>query len=258
MGVLLGITGGIGSGKTSLSRFLGELVQNHVVYETNAPIIEIANRFNQLLEAELNFDTTNNEEELVNQVLIWMPDIITEHLHFDTTWNHLAICPKDRRTHPELYEKLFTYVSLVRKKPKLVEQTITSQNKSDYRPLLQWLGGYFVAKLSPAIWYDELFRRIGIHDSHRDLVIITGLRYPNDAAILRTHSGKVIAVERPGVTADSTDITEVMRSKIVPDITVTNDSSPEQLQKTAEMLWNDIAAGKPHKMYKALDTAGNV
>ncbi len=249
MGEILGITDDIGSGKTSLATFLGDLVQNHASYEPNMPIIEVANRFNQLLEAELNFETTDDDTELVNQALIWMPDIISEHLHFDTTWNHLAITAKSKRTNPELYKKLFVYLNHVRANPQLVERAITSANKELYRPLLQWFGGYFVAKLSPAIWYDELFRRIDLHDNHRDLVLILGVRYPNDADIVRAHNGRVIAITRPGNTADSTDITQAQRSRIVPDITITSNGTLEQLQKTAETVWNDIAAGAPQKSY---------
>lgn len=249
MGELLGITGGIGSGKTSLANFLGELVQNHATYETNGPIIEIANRFNQLLETELNYETTDNNTELVNQALIWMPDIISEHVHFDTTWNHLAITTKSKRSNPELYEKLFAYLSQIRANPKLIEQTITTANKELYRPLLQWLGGYFVAKLSPTIWYDELFRRIDLYDSRRDLVIILGLRYPSDADIVRMRGGRVIEIMRPDNNPDNTDVTEEQREQIKPDITIISNGTLEHLQKTAEAVWNDIAAGKPKESY---------
>ncbi|HVI69242.1 MAG TPA: hypothetical protein VM581_02180, partial [Magnetospirillaceae bacterium] len=212
-------------------------------------VIEVANRFNQLLEAELNFETTNDDTELINQALIWMPDIITEHLHFDTTWNHLAITAKAVRTHPELYEKIFTYLTQVHGNLTLVEQTITSANKKDYRPLLQWLGGYLVAKLSPVIWYDELFRRIDLRDARSDLVVIVGLRYPSDAVAIQTRGGRVLTMSRTGLSADETDITEVQRSSIVPDITIINNGTLEALRITAQALWNDIAAGAAKKQY---------
>ncbi len=250
MGELLGITGAIGSGKTTLAQFLGETVENHVIYETNVPIIEVANRFNQLLEAELNFETTDDDAEMVNQALIWMPDVITEHLHHETTWNHLAITPKDMRAHPELYEKLLAYLALVRKNHAIVEQTITTENKQSYRDLLQWLGGYFVAKISPTIWYDELFRRIELHDSQRSLVIINGVRYISDVAMVRQHGGRIVQVTRPK-TPTQNDITEAEINKIEPDIIVVNNGSFADLQKLAENLWNDIAAGKPQKTYTA-------
>lgn len=246
------MTGAIGSGKSTLADYLGQVVQNHALYETNGPVIEVANRFNQLLEAELNFATTDNDTELVNQLLIWMPDIITEHLHHDTTWTHLALNPKDIRTHPELYEKLFAYVARVRKDPKLAEQTITTDNKATYRDLLQWLGGYFVAKLSPTIWYDELFRRIDLHDAHRDLILVSGVRYLSDAVVIREHRGRLLKVTRPDTTPTHSDITEAERDKIEPDITIVNNGSLADLQLLAENLWNDIAAGAPQKEYRAV------
>lgn len=251
MGELIGITGAIGAGKTSLAQFFGQLVQNHAVYETNGPIIEVANRFNQLLEAELNFETTDNDVEMANQALIWMPDVISEHLHHETTWTQLALTAKDMRAHPELYEKLLAYLAKIRKDHTIVEQTVTTAAKEQYRELLQWLGGYFVAKISPTIWYDELFRRIDLHDARRDLVIVNGVRYVSDAAAIREHGGRVVQVVRPGQPRNHSDVTEAEGSKIEPDIILQNNGSVNELQKITEAIWNDIAAGNPQKTYHA-------
>lgn len=251
MGELLGITGAIGSGKSTLASLLGDTVQNHAHYETSGPIIEVANRFNQLLEAELNFETATDDTELINQVLIWMPDVLAEHLHHDTTWNHLAITPKDAHAHPEQYEKLYSYLARVHKDLAIVEHTITAENKTDYRDLLQWLGGYFVAKISPTIWYDELFRRIELREVYTALVTIGGVRYPSDAQMVRNHGGRILRIVRPGLADDTHDTTETQRSAIEADITVVNNGTPEQLQKLAETIWNDIAAGAPKATYQA-------
>jgi len=251
MGELLGISGAIGSGKTTFARLIGQTVENHAIYETSMVIIEVANRFNQLLEAELNFDTANDDTELVNQSLVWMPDIISEHLHHETTWAHLAITSKDQRIHPELYKKLFDYLKNVRANHKLVEQTITTVNKVEYRSLLQWLGGYFVAKISATIWYDELFRRIDLHESRRSLVIISGVRYLSDAELVRQHRGRIICISRPNLKPSGDDITELESLKIEPDITVVNNGTVQDLQKLTEEIWNDIATGAPKKTYMA-------
>lgn len=250
MGELLGITGGNDSGKTTLAGLLGQLVENHAVYETGELVIEIGNRFNQLLEAELNFDTTDDDTELVNQALIWMPDVIAEVLHHDTTWNHLAITLKDRHARPELYDKLYGYLHAVKQDHRLIEHTITSENKTLYRPFLQWLGGYFVAKISPTIWYDELLRRIDLHETHRDLIIINGVRYISDAAILKGRGGRIVSIKRPRVEHQA-DVTESEISRIHPDITVHNNGSIADLQRLSETIWNDIAAGAPHREYYA-------
>jgi hypothetical protein len=180
-----------------------------------------------------------------------MPDVVTEHLHHDTTWAQLAITPKDVHARPELYEKLFAYLTRVHADLQLVEQTISSENKSDYRDLLQWLGGYLVAKISPTIWYDELFRRIELHEGYTALVTISGVRYASDAQMVHNHGGRVIKIERPGLSGNTTDVTEAEGNSIEPDITVINNGSLEQLTTLVATLWNDIAAGKPKDTYRA-------
>lgn len=252
MAELIGITGAIGSGKSTVAELLGQLVQNHAHYEMSGPIIEVANRFNQLLEAELNFETTDEDIELVNQVLIWMPDVVNEHLHHDVTWTQLALIAKDMRVHPELYEKLLIYMTKVHGDHTLVEHTITSKNKNNYRELLQWIGGYFIAKISPTIWTDEVFRRIDLHEQFRDLVLFGGIRYLSDAESVRQHAGRIIKVTRPSEVQPGGDVTEAERGKIDADITVINNGTLEQLQLLLETVWNDIAAGTPKKEYSAV------
>lgn len=252
MAELIGITGAIGSGKSTVAEFLGQLVQNHAHYEMSGPIVEVANRFNQLLETELNFETADEDIELINQVLIWMPDVISEYLHRDVTWAQLAINPKDTLKHPELYEKLLVYVARVRKNHTIVEKTITIKNKSDYRDLLQWIGGYFLTKISPTIWTDEVFRRIDIHEQFRELVLFSGIGSLSDAENVRQHDGRILRVTRPHQEDEVSDITESERNKIMPDITVVNNGSLQQLQLTIENVWNDVAAGRPKKEYTAI------
>jgi energy-coupling factor transporter ATP-binding protein EcfA2 len=251
MAELIGITGAIGSGKSTVAEFLGQLVQNHAHYEMSGPIVEVANRFNQLLEAELNFETTDTDIELVNQVLIWIPDVISEHLHRDVTWTQLAINPKDMRIHPELYEKLLIYIARVRENPAVAEKTITTENKNDYRDLLQWIGGYFMTKISPIVWTEEVFRRIDIHEQFRELILFSGIRSLSNAESVRQHKGRILRVTRPDEQKVVNDITEAERDQIMPDITVVNNGSLAQLQLVLENVWNDIAAGKPKKEYKA-------
>ncbi len=251
MSDIIGITGAIGSGKSTFATFLSDLEPSHAVYETSGLIIELAADFNRALSGELAFETTTNNVELVNQALIWFVESISEHLHTEATWNQLAITPHLQAAHPELFEKIFTYVDAAKAQPSLLDAAITAANKPTYRPLLQWLGGYLIARLHKTIWYDELFRRIDLHDSDKNLVIVNGLRYPSDAEVVRLHGGRIIAVDRPLNGADTTDMTEASRSEITPDCTVHNNGTPAQLQLLAEQFRSDMVVGKLRASYSA-------
>ncbi len=252
MGYVIGITGDIGSGKSTFAALLRSMEPSHAIYETSELISEVAEDFNRALSGELAFETTTNNVELVNQALIWFIEAISERLHQDdVVWNQLAITKHNLAAHPELFEKLFVYLDAVKKQPSMLDTRITTENKNQYRPLLQWLGGYLVAKISSGIWYDELFHRIGLHDADKSLVIIGGVRYPNDAAAVRSHGGIVLGVERPGLAADVADITESSRSQIQPDVLVHNDGSLDELQKLAERFWDDLGAGNCQQNYNA-------
>lgn len=251
MGELIGISGAIGSGKTTFANFLASCEPQHAIYETYTLVAEIANAFNQALRAELVFETAQTDIDLVNQVLIWLPEAISEHLHCHVVWNQLAITSHDTRAHPALYEKLFLYLRQVKQKPELLGQPITSHNKADYRALLQWIGGYLVVKIQKTIWYDELLRRIFLRESHTKLVIICGIRYPSDAEAVRHAGGKIITIVRPNMTTDNRDVTESQRSAIKPDTLIINKADESELQLVAEAFVNDLFSGTLKAQYAA-------
>lgn len=252
MGELLGITGAIGSGKSTLAKALAAVEPNHAMYETWQVVAEVAQAFNTALKAELAFETTAKPIELTNQVLIWLPDAISEHLHHEVAWNQLAINHRDSLANPKLYKKLFIYLKTIGHNHKLLDQPITKDNKETYRPILQWIGGYLVAKISKTIWYDEIMRRIQLRNAHNSMILVAGLRYPSDAEVIRANGGRVIAIQRPGQTTANSDVTEDERDSIKPDITVINNGNAKDLQNLTTQLWNDIAAGSPGKTYSSL------
>jgi energy-coupling factor transporter ATP-binding protein EcfA2 len=251
MGELIGISGPIGSGKSTVAACLATMQPDHALYETWYVVAEIATAFNEALKAELAYETTNNPIDLANQVLIWLPDAISEHLHHDVVWNQLAFSKLDTLTKPETFEKLFDYLTMVENKPSLLTTELTDETKETFRPLLQWLGNYLVVKLSKTIWYDELLRRIDLRDPTTSLVIISGVRYPSDAEMVRSHGGRILSVERPGHDLETNDPTETKRADIKADSRIINNGTPDQLQVMVESLWNDIAAGRLEPAYSA-------
>ncbi len=224
----------------------------HAVYESREIVSEVADDFNRALSGELAFETTSEPIELINQSLIWFVEAINEKLHQNVTWNQLAITRRHLAAKPELFEKAFTYLTTAQEHPEILNTSITAQNKATYRPLLQWIGGYLVAKISSTIWFDEIFRRIDLHDGDKNLVVINGLRYPSDAAVVRAHGGIILEIQRPLESEqDPRDITEVNRGDIKPDIVLLNNGSINELEAIAAKLWADLSISSYQKQYSA-------
>src|SRR5262249_7021564 len=161
-------------------------------YETSQLVAEIGDAFNQALQAELEFATARNDIELINQALIWLPDTIQEKLHKDVSWSQLAVKLHSTLVHPALYRKMFAYMKQAHANPKILSKQITVTNKAEYRSLLQWLGAYLIAKIGKTVWYDELISRIQKREAKKDLVVICGIRYPSDAAVVRNAGGIIV------------------------------------------------------------------
>ena len=92
MSVIIGITGAIGSGKSTAADFLCRQNPSHVRYESGELIAEVAEDFNRALSGELAFETGANDIELTNQALIWFTESITEKTpqtcHMEPAGNH--------------------------------------------------------------------------------------------------------------------------------------------------------------------------
>jgi len=253
MGVLLGITGPIGHGKTTFTELLLRQEPSHTVYESREIISELADDFNHALSGELAFETTNDPIELINQSLIWFVEAINEKLHQNVTWTQLAITKRAVAANPELFEKALSYIESAKQRPEILETPITAENKATYRPLLQWIGGYLLAKINKTIWYDEIFRRIDLYDSDKNLVIVNGIRNASEADLVRSRGGVIIEITRPSqAVQDPNDITEISRREIKSDVQVLNNGTLAQLETLAETFWHDASISKITNQYSAL------
>jgi hypothetical protein len=246
--VIVGLTGAIGSGKTTFGTFLNAQAARPCHLESSELIIEVANDL--LQQTAVTFPSTTAISTL-NQWLALLPIILEDRVHRHVDWEALQLTDQDIEKHPEAYRKLFEYIESQLAKRRQGNTAISAANKSEHRAILQWLGGYLAKRVDGAIWYRELIER-GKALPGVDLLTLGGVRFPADADCIRQHQGVIVELVRPSqASQDITDITERERGLITPDISVVNDGTLEQLERLASNVYEDIMSHDSKQQYRA-------
>lgn len=245
--IILGMTGPIGHGKTTFADALSALEPNTVHLESSLIIAEVANA----LQAALTDIPDPYNVERLNNWLRALPAIMLEVAHVHCTFEQIKLNQTAMEEHPIEFQKLILHVENLQRKPALMQQQITKENKESYRPLLQWLGGYLVQRIDSGIWYNEIVRRIRqAAAAGAQLCIVGGLRYPTDAAILRGAGAMVIKVYRPGhLQSDLLDPTERERQNIQVDCTIMSNGTLADVKEFTKTFYADLKNNKLQPTY---------
>lgn len=231
---LVGITGAIGHGKSTLIELLKKQNNSICTFESSLLISEVANELNKYFPENCN----KHNVDSINEWLSYLKTALFKATHVNSPTVELST--KIDKQDPD-YIKLFQYIDLVNKNPSIINQKINPNNKEIYRPLLQWIGGYAVTKIKDTIWYDELIRRAKAEEKNGcKLSIIGGLRFKSDATAIRLNGGKVIRIIRPVSLTDTSDTTERESNEIEADSIVMNDSNLDDLELKAKQIYKDI------------------
>jgi hypothetical protein len=96
-----------------------------------------------------------------------------------------------------------------------------AKKRPEVRRLLQHLGVAVRDRLDPDAWVNEVMRQL-----HRETapVVITDVRFPNEAKAIREQGGILVRVERPGVGPVNAHHSETALDDLRPEWTVQNDS----------------------------------
>jgi len=249
--ILVGITGPIGHGKSTLASALQQSESNSQVIETSEVINEVVNDLNHHAQQL----PQKNDLSSINEWLSNLSQILPKVIHQRINWSRLELTNSAISAKTRDYIKLFEYIDSLHANPQLLHQNITETNKKDYRSMQQWLGGYLVTHLDADIWYSEILRRSKIASKNGlMLYVVGGVRFLSDADCMRKAGARIVAISRPDVTiSDIDDPTERERAQIRPDSTVINNGSLSQLNNTARQLWSDLLADQLRPEYRTND-----
>lgn len=108
------------------------------------------------------------------------------------------------------------------------------------REILQLLGTEVGRAIHPEVWVRSAFVRAEMFRHGR--IVITDVRFPNEADAVRARGGMVIKVIRPGMDSSDTHASEAGVDAIVPDAVVMNDGTLEQLYERVDLvIWPWLA-----------------
>lgn len=246
---IIGITGAIGHGKSALAEAFLTVEPRSQHLESFYLIAEVVNE----LIKYLNKVPSATDLASINDWLSRLPDILQTITHLDQKPEPIILNAHTIAANQIEYQKLFAQLDIFRSQTGLLKQKLTEANKSTYRPLLQWIGGYVTTRIDARAWYRELVRRaVRAGEKGTALAVIGGLRFPNDAAVIHEAGGKVVEIQRPvAPQADLQDPTERERAAIQTDCTVINDGSQMQLQSVAGAILADLLTNQLKPQYRA-------
>ncbi len=218
------------------------------MFETSEVISEAATMLCAYFEES---DVDNNDAKSINKWLTHLPDILSTVLQRPINDSLFTIDESYIGSKVPEYAKLWEFITWAKAHPAKTHVPITQANKAEYRPLLQWIGGYCVENIDPIIWNSELIRRANQASVEgKKLCILGGIRFVAEAENVTKSGGVIVEVIRPHLQSqDVTDPTERQRNLIHPNTIVRNDGTMEDLVHKVQHLYRDICEDKLATVY---------
>ncbi|MCE7936676.1 hypothetical protein DYH10_02725 [Candidatus Saccharibacteria bacterium CPR2] len=252
---VIGITGAIGHGKSTLAKYLLDDVGSGRIIETSEDIVSVANNWLRFLPESLK--TNPPGYELLNDWIDSLADVIRREGLGDINAKKLHVSELQIESREQSILKLLEYLENIRTGTVASNEIIGAHNKDNHRPILQWIGGYLVKHYHEGIWFDAINKKIQQAGSDGlKLTLVCGVRFLYDMKVIKDNQGVVVKIERPStMVADSNEVTEKERAYLTPDTTVLNDSGLNALHETAKVLYDDISSKHLLEKYVCSDFA---
>lgn len=101
------------------------------------------------------------------------------------------------------------------------------------RQIMQTVGTEVGRQIDPEVWVKAFCRRYERSQPHR--LVVTDVRFPNEAVAIRQLGGRIIRITRPGHAGDN-HASETAQADITPDGTLHNGGSIPDLHKNLVSL----------------------
>jgi hypothetical protein len=98
------------------------------------------------------------------------------------------------------------------------------------RQYLQWLGGNARKVFGDTFWIDQVLPMSDTSWPEKGTLVVTDVRYPNEAERIKLIGGEVWEIIRPGLTSDGHS-SEIPLEPHLVDKTIVNDGSLDDLEK---------------------------
>lgn len=115
-----------------------------------------------------------------------------------------------------------------------------AKKRKSVRELLQYVGATMRETIDPAVWMHAAAKTINEHVQEGRNVVITDVRYPNEAEMVRLYGGKIVRIERPGTGPVNGHETETNIDDIVADFTLVNDGKIDDIGPKLTKLMKDV------------------
>lgn len=96
--------------------------------------------------------------------------------------------------------------------------------------------GVAIREIEPDFWVRATLDRALLHASTSGPVVVTDVRFPNEAQEIRDAGGKIVRIIRPGLVSDDTHASEIALDDYEADVEVLNDRDLETLATVARSL----------------------
>ena len=129
--IIVGLTGGIGHGKTTFANLLASQAKTSRHYETWELVAEVG----AALRNAGGRHPAPNDIPAINRWLSALTDIIASHLHVIVSYESLKITRAKVAKNPDHFVKLFAYLQSVHEDVIRDHDEITAETKELFRPL---------------------------------------------------------------------------------------------------------------------------